>query len=181
LKKQNIYVLTGGQGTGKTTFTQKIVKGLSKKGITPAGILAQGHWKENRRERFDLIDISTQEKIIFCQREKKTGWEKIRHFYINPQGQFFGENALHPGNLKNADIVVIDEVGPFEIEGKGWADSIEKLLNESELPMIWVVRESILWEVLQKWGIEPLQIFHIDENIPSKIAQEIHHYLKNKS
>ncbi len=181
MKKQKIFIVSGAQGAGKTTFTQELISQLLIKGITSGGILAKGYWKENVRERFDLIDLLTKEKMIFCQREKKTGWEKVRHFYINPLGQSFGEKALHPDNLKDVDIVVIDEVGPFEIEGKGWADSIEKLLNESELPMIWVVRESIVWEVLEKWEIEPIQIFHINEKEPLIAAQEIYNCLNNKN
>jgi len=100
----------------------------------------------------------------------------VRHFYINPLGQSFGEKALNPENLTDVDLIVIDEVGPFEVENKGWATAIEKLLNNSDLHMIWVVRESILFEVLEKWEVEPIEMFHIKENEVNMAVQKLLQY-----
>lgn len=173
-----VFIISGKQGGGKTTFLQKVLNGLRDQNIRAGGIVAEGYWKNNVRDRFELIDLKTNRRIDFCQRESNPGWEKVRHFYINPFGQSFGEKALHPDNLSEMDIVVIDEVGPFEVEGKGWATAIEDLLNNSELPMIWVVRESIVFEVLEKWGTEAVELFHIDEIKSLFAAEEILNSLK---
>jgi len=172
-----VFIISGKQGGGKTTYLQKVLYELRHKNIKSGGIIAEGFWKEDVRDRFDLINLKENDRITYCQRESMPNWVKVRHFYINPLGQSFGEKALHPDNLKDVDIVVIDEVGPFEIEGKGWATAIEKLLTNSELLMVWIIRESIIWEVLEKWKIDPIQIFHIDESDVNTTAEEILGYL----
>jgi len=172
-----VFIITGKQGGGKTTYLQKVLIALTNNNIKIGGFIAEGYWKKNKRERFELINLKTNDRIIYCQRETKAEWEKVRHFYINPQGQTFGEKALNQDSLSDIDIVVIDEVGPFEVENKGWANSIGKLLIDSDLPMIWVVRESILFEVLEKWGIAPIKSFHIDEVDTNAAARELLDYL----
>ncbi len=176
--QQNIIIITGKQGSGKTTFLQEMIFGLTRKGIQIAGILAEGFWKNYERDHFELIDLKSKNSILFCSREPKEGWEKLNRFYINPDGQKFGEAALDPDYLKNADIVVIDEIGPFELEGKGWAKAIESVLMKlPEVNMIWVVRDNLLSEVARYFKIKPLKIFNVEEvcaeNVAGYIMQSI--------
>ena len=171
-----IIIITGEQGSGKTTFLQEMIFGLANNDVQIAGILAEGFWKNYERNHFELIDLKSKNRLLYCQREPKYGWEKLRHFYINPDGQKFGEAALDPKYLKDADIVVIDEIGPFELQGKGWAKAIESILKGlPELTMIWVVRESLLNEVTAHFKIKPLKIYHVEEvcaeNVVSYIIQ----------
>ena len=169
-----IIIITGEQGSGKTTFLQEMIFGLANNDVQIAGILAEGFWKNYERDHFELIDLKSKNSILYCQREPNDGWEKLRHFYINPDGQKFGEAALDPKYLKNADIIVIDEIGPFELKGKGWAKVIKSILKMlPEKIMIWVVRESLLNEVIDHFKILPLKIYNVEkvcsENITSYI------------
>ncbi len=174
--KHKIIILTGEQGSGKTTFLHEMIFGLAKNNLQVGGILAEGFWKNYERDRFELIDLKSNNRILYCQREPKDGWEKLRQFYINPDGQKFGEVALDTNYLNNADIIVIDEIGPFELKGKGWAKAIEsivKILQEKIL--IWVVRESLLIEVSDHFKIQPLNIYNVEkvcaENVVSYVIQ----------
>jgi len=174
--QHKIIIITGEQGSGKTTFLQEMIFGLANNDIQIAGIFAEGFWKNYERNHFELNDLKSKNSILYCQREPKEGWEKLRHFYINPDGQKFGEAALDPEYVKSADIVVIDEIGPFELKGKGWAKAIESLLRKlPEKPMIWVVRKSLLNEVASHFKIQPLKIYHVEEicaeNVVSYIIQ----------
>ena len=174
--QHKIIIITGEQGSGKTTFLQEMIFGLANNDVQIAGILAEGFWKNYERNHFELIDLKSKNRLLYCQREPKDGWEKLRHFYINPDGQKFGEAALDTDYLKNVDTVVIDEIGPFELQGKGWAKAIESILKGlPELIMIWVVRESLLNEVTAHFKIKPLKIYHVEEvcaeNVVSYIIQ----------
>jgi nucleoside-triphosphatase len=172
--KNKIIIITGEQGSGKTTFLQELLFELANKDVQIGGILAEGFWKNYERDYFELIDLKSNNKLLYCQREPKDGWENVRHFYINPVGQKFGESALDTNYLQRSDIVVIDEIGPFEIKGKGWAKSIDSLLKDiPKRIMIWVVRKSMLEEVKNHYKIKPLKIFNVTEHCAENVATYI--------
>ncbi len=111
--------------------------------------------------------------MILCKRQPVEGWQKFRHFYFNPEGFTFGQKALSSSNLSKVDIIAIDEIGPFELEGKGWSKDIDSLIHKTDIPMIWVVRESILQEIIDHWNIESYLVFDIKTESPEKVADKI--------
>ncbi len=157
-----VFVITGSQGSGKTTFLTKLTKHLRDEGLSVGGIIAHGFWNNNERAGFELENIQTGEKIILCQTNPAKGWAKFRRFYFNPEGFAFGNKVLDPANLDKTDIIVIDEVGPFELENRGWAQAIKLLLHNIDKPMIWVVRNSLKKEILSHFFINDFTIFDID-------------------
>lgn len=172
--EDKIIIVTGEQGSGKTTFVQEMIFELASNNVHTGGILAEGFWKNYERDYFKLIDLKSNKSILFCQREPKEGWEKLRHFYINPDGQKFGETALETNYLRSSDIIVIDEIGPFELKGKGWAQSIHSILEQ--LPgrlMVWVVRKSLLNEVVSHFNIQALKVYHVEEICAENVASYI--------
>lgn len=172
--EHKIFIITGEQGSGKTTFLQELIVRLANNGLQTGGILAKGFWKNYERDYFELIDLKSSNKLLYCQREPKNGWEKLRHFYINPDGQKFGEAALDPDYLKNSDIIIIDEIGPFELKGKGWAKSIEAILKQLPgITMVWVVRKNLLNEVANHFNIQALKVYHVDEVCAENVASYI--------
>lgn len=168
-----IFIISGKKGSGKTTFLKEAIKFLKETEIQVGGIVAEGYWRNNQRESFDLINQTTGDKIVFCQRDEVENWDKIRHFYLNPKGQKFGEASLKTSNLKNCDLVVIDELGPFELEGKGWSFALKKLISHSNLPMIWVIREGLENEILNYFSVSSTKIFSITEDTPKKLIEII--------
>jgi nucleoside-triphosphatase THEP1 len=178
VKERIIHIITGGQGAGKTTFLQEMIFGLAKSNIQLGGILAEGFWKNYERDHFKLIDLKSNNSILYCQRETKKGWKKWRHFYINPEGQKFGELALDPDYIAESELIVIDEVGPFELKGKGWANSIRKILDKlPDKTMIWVIRKHLLDDVYAHFNIQPYKVYHIEavcaENAVSSVLKSL--------
>jgi nucleoside-triphosphatase len=164
-----IIIITGDQGEGKTSFVEETILLLRSANIQCSGILARGTWKNGLRDRFYLEDLKSGKKIVYCQRGSEKGWEKIRHFYINPAGQDFGQQALSPGSVKHGSVVVIDEIGPFELEGKGWARSLEVLLAARISVLLIVIRRSLLEDVLNKWKIKKAEQFDVKDTSPEAL------------
>ena len=170
---QETFIITGPQGSGKTTFLVRLVRHLKKEGVAVGGFVAHGFWKDDRRNRFELEDLQNGKKTILGQTEAVEGWEKFRRFYFNPDGFAFGEKILSPDHLQNVEIIVIDEIGPFELQGKGWRKAIDILCEESNKPMIWVCRENILKELVVEFDLQSCQVFNILQNNPETIALKI--------
>lgn len=174
-----IFIIRGTQGSGKTTFLKNLVEKLSTSGLRIGGFLAEGYWKDNLRDRFELVDTKSGDRLVYCQRDQKVGWEQIRHFYINPKAVLFGEKALEPLNLADIDLVVIDEIGPFELAGKGWSKSFVRILHKSELPIIISVRESLVDQVVEYWKLNVEAIFEVSKNQTENATKEILNKLKS--
>lgn len=156
-----VFIICGQQGSGKTTFLTKLVDEIKNKDLQVGGFVAEGFWKENHRDKFELVDLKSGKKIVYCQRDPLPGWEQIRHFYINPLAIDFGESVLNLSQLDTADLVVIDEIGPFEIAGKGWAKSLDQILQVTDLPLLISVRQSLLEQVVKYFQLEVKEVFEV--------------------
>jgi len=171
--QNKIFIITGQQGSGKTTFLSELINHLKAEGISVGGFIAHGFWKDNIRDGFELEDLQTGEKIVLSQSEPVAKWKKFRRFYFNPEGFKFGEKILSPERSENMDLIAIDEIGPFELEGKGWRKAIDNLIQETNKPMIWVCRKNILSEIIAEFNLCSFHIYNISQEDAEVIAKEI--------
>ncbi len=151
-KNKKITVITGGTQSGKTTYLIEYLKSLKKQNeIIIGGIIAHGIDKNGERLGFEIEDISTGERELFCNKTKEVGDINFSRFYFKKKGINFGEQALNKA-IHNSNLLVIDEIGPLELNKKVWYGIIEKAIATEDLDMIWVVRKKILNKVLNTWG-----------------------------
>jgi nucleoside-triphosphatase THEP1 len=154
-----ITVITGTQGEGKSTLLKRIIDYLILKGLKPGGILTDGIWKDGRRDFLIARNISTQKEIPFCQREAKLGWLSAGSFYLNPAANSF---ALEAVKTKHCEVFIIDEIGKFELEEKGWYDAFTYLLRKKNIPLIFVIRDSFLNIILSRFSFTPEKLIIVD-------------------
>ena len=98
-----------------------------------------------------------------ASREYHTGWTKTGNFYFNPEAIQAGNKILNNPEINKYDLIVIDEIGPFELSGEIWAGSLSNLLSHASCHMILLVRKSIIEEVIQKWNIKEAYIIDIEK------------------
>ena len=67
----------------------------------------------------------------------------------------------------------MDEVGPFELEGRIWADAITAQRSMDICPILWVVRKHLIEEVISKWQLEGPVIFNIEHNSVDQAIESI--------
>ncbi len=159
--QNRLFIISGEQGRGKTTFLKELLSSFKERDIIAAGIMAHGFWQNGQRSGFELENILTGGKIKLCKTVQDEGWQKFRRFYFNPDAFDFGEKALSPERVKEAGFIIIDEVGPLELEGRGWAKAIGILIKETSTPMIWAVRKNLVKEVAAHFNIKDFAEFDI--------------------
>jgi len=158
-----VFFITGKKGGGKTTFITEVVSILQKEGLKADGILAPGYWQNNIRSKFDIVDIATNERKILCGMDIENGVEEIGRFKFTKEGLAFGRAALFYEKVFDKDLIIIDEVGPLELKGKGWAESIKELLVKYNKIIILVVRNDAAGEVKNYFKIEQPKYIEIEE------------------
>ena len=147
-----VFFITGEVGQGKTTLLKAIVSRLKEKGYHIHGILAEGYWVNNERTGFDLQDLNGSVRMPLCRTQPFDNWELYGRFYFNPEAIKHGKRILSVSNMKQADIVVLDEIGRFELEGRLWADEVTELVKQNII-LILVVRKRFIQNVINKWAL----------------------------
>lgn len=68
---------------------------------------------------------------------------------------------------KNLNWIIVDEIGPLELQGKGLEPAVSKLLADREnikVQILCVVRDSILEKFIEHYGLQnDYEIFELDD------------------
>ncbi|MFA6128366.1 MAG: nucleoside-triphosphatase [Bacteroidales bacterium] len=149
-----ITLITGDREEGKTTFLQNMVDDLINEGKRVTGFTAIGiHDSSGVRCGFNIRNIETRDEAEFCRTTGQAHWDKIGKYYINPQGLATGYQWMATDRIRHSDILVIDELGPLEMAGKGWSQLISRILEEDPKPMIWTVRRKLAAKMAVRWNV----------------------------
>lgn len=175
---QKVFILTGSYEQGKTTLTQKIIEVFKENKISVGGIYSPRIMENNKTIGYDIIDIVTNEREIFLRQTEDETLTKIGRFSIFPQGLLKGYNTLKPSANVNNRIVIIDEAGYLELENRGWASSIQDLLNSSNNHILLVVRDIFVEKIIQKWNLIKVFVFNISEKDHLAISKLIIEHIR---
>ena len=168
-----VFIVTGRRGEGKTSFVSGLTAGFAEMNLMPDGILALTSPGKEIPGRYTLKHIQSGRMIPLCSRKQVRGWQKTGPFYFNPQALEAGNRILtHPG-IKNNDLIILDEIGKFELEGRIWAESLTWLLLNVSCPLIITVREALVEQVIGHWNLSAVEIVHISKTTPPDISVEI--------
>ncbi|WP_292383420.1 nucleoside-triphosphatase [Methanoculleus sp. UBA430] len=148
-----VFIITGEQGQCKTTFLHQVLGLIVGANVRVRGVLAPGHVRDGRRSGFTLVDLATGEHEDLSSIDPDPRCEVHGRFYFRPEGLLFGRRALALPDPGETDLVVIDEVGRFELQGGVWAEQIDRLVALPHPPMIWTVRRRLLDTVIDRWKI----------------------------
>lgn len=162
MKTIQVYILTGAQGEGKTKRCLELVKLLKESGKSVGGILAPGFWEINTRSAFELVDLSTNKKIPFAQRDCWKNWIKLKGFYFNPLAIEKGKAILSLA-VKQNDWIVLDEIGKLDMEGHLWGPIFEELIQIPNKKWILCVRNSFVDDVIRHWHLDNVKVLKVTE------------------
>lgn len=147
MPRDNVFLLTGPTQSGKTTLIRDTAGLLMGKGMKVRGILAPGNFQDGKRNEFFCRDISSGKEELLSSRKPEKGWIPYGPFFFNPEIFAKGTATISNALKENADLVILDEVGPVEMKGKGWHQALELLKDRRDILQVWVVRERMMKEI----------------------------------
>ncbi|MCU0457284.1 MAG: DUF2478 domain-containing protein, partial [Bacteroidales bacterium] len=164
---------TGSQGEGKTAFVKKLIGLLNENGIKTGGILSERVMTGTETTGYDIVNISTGERSVFLRRDEDFGYEKIGRFSINPAGLEAGIAALESSAAGRLQIIIVDEVGRLELQGRGWTQELDRLLKVPGCNIMISVRDVFVDQVKEKWELADALTISISDLKYSEAAESI--------
>lgn len=159
--KQKVYIVTGKIESGKTTFIRDLVKKLQSEKISVSGVYSTRILENGITTGYNVVTISTGQTEKFLSITGESDQERIGKFYIFQKGLETGKAEILQ---YKSQLIVIDETGKLELEGKGWADSLNQLINIPNFNLLLSVREEVVNEVTMKFGFTPEIIYNLSES-----------------
>jgi len=178
--QSRVIIITGNIQEGKTTYLIEMLALLEKKNIKVDGFIAKGIHDENGRIGYDLEHILDGESCVYIRNKFSKGWVRYGKYYFNPKGEEFGKRILESIYSAGIDLLVIDEIGPVELKGRGWAEQVERLVNTSSNTQLWVVRKPLLKKVIRQWNIGDILVLDVSTDTPKMSIDDVVSFIKNK-
>ena len=141
----NIFI-TGPPRIGKTTVVKKVMSLLTKKGYKAGGMFCPEIKKTGKRLGFEIIDILSRERGILAHINQSYG-PRIGKYKVNLHDlSRIGVNAIKTA-INQADYIVIDELGPMELQEIDFQRKVIRALNSLK-PVLgilhWKLRHPII-------------------------------------
>jgi iron complex transport system ATP-binding protein len=154
---------------------QRVTAQLKSQNITVYGFLSLSIKENNEFIGYDLYDLKRDTQSPFIRKEGEEHWQRMGAYFFIPETLDQAQNIIfHAGD---ADICIVDEVGPLELEGKGLWPALKKVIYLPSPDYVLVVRDSILENWLGAMGQSRIKIFKAsDKELYPKMVQ----YLSTK-
>lgn len=152
-----VVLWTGERYSGKTTSVGNLVRAVRREGYDVAGLLARSVYQDEKLIGFDGVDLSSGAEAPLARRG--AGASDIGQFTFLDEGLQLGRAALSGPGEGSADLVIVDEFGPLELDGKGWRNNVDSLLAAGRAVVLLVVRRELVGRVQQLYsdlGVEVL-------------------------
>ncbi len=142
-------LITGKIGSGKTRIAELIAAELEKRGIEVGGVISPRVIRDHKTVGYTVRDLSTGEERPFARLEPPG--VPVGRFFISVDGLEFARTAITRA-AQSTRVVFVDEVGRLELDDKGLADAVRKILRGKALPVL-LVRDELSEKVRRTFAI----------------------------
>jgi len=160
-----IFILTGTVNSGKTTTLDRWITEYRSEGIQPRGILSPAIFRGGKKISYDVWDLGSDARLPLASEEALEKGERFGRFRFFERGLQLGRQAISKLDEKTK-LGVVDEVGPLELAGGGWSDSLRTAISLPPEKLILVVRSHLVDEVAEYFGIDRFQVLTTDSDRP---------------
>ena len=149
----NICLITGDSGVGKTTWCQRWLNLARAAGWQVAGLLSPPVLEQGQKVGIELVDLASGERRPLAQRRPS----EIEANDLITKQWWFDTAVLDWGNhvlqqIGTVDLLIIDELGPLEFErGQGLQAAFNLVTAGNYRLAAVVVRPSLIAQAQQRW------------------------------
>jgi len=170
----SVVFLTGIPRVGKSTVVGNVVERLRLNGVKVGGMTSADLRSGPTRIGFEIRDLITGEVGVLAHVSQAAG-PRIGRYRVNSEDlDRIGAGAILSA-IKDADLIVIDEVGPMELTSRKFKDAVQAALVCGK-PVLGTVhrnaQDPIVRAIKSGQGIEVIEVtYEIRDTMPKTIAE----------
>ncbi len=150
--KHKIIFISGERDSGKTSMAYSLCSRLDLDGKSVGGVMQVLSLPGEEKTTYTLTSDVDGSSIIMLDREEHEGWEACGRFFCNPEAFFWAESQFNASYDK--DVMVFDEIGRFEMEGRGFDTSFSDAVDSYKGYIMAIVRDEFLEAVCSRYAID---------------------------
>ena len=120
--------LTGEPGCGKTTVLSRATEMLVLRGVKVGGMMSSDFRKGGTRAGFSIENIMTHEKGVLASVDGGKG-PRVGRYTVNIHDLEEVGAAAITRATEDADVILIDELGPMELYSSRFIESVKAALD----------------------------------------------------
>ncbi|MGY4706467.1 nucleoside-triphosphatase [Candidatus Bipolaricaulota sp. J31] len=144
-----LLVIAGPVGAGKTRAAEALARYITARGHRVGGVVSPRTLRRGETVGYRVRDLATGEERPLCALTPPG--LRFGRFYFAREGLEFAREAIIRA-AREAEFVVVDEVGPLELEGHGFAPGIVEA-RASGKPLAITARPRLVDAVLDWLGV----------------------------
>lgn len=141
-----LLIIHGPRGAGKTTYLRRHVGALAAAGKAVGGIASPAVFEGGRRVGYDLLDLRHGARRLLARVvTAPASVPTVGPYRFDDAAIAAGNSLLFTALRDQLEVVAIDEVGPLELAGHGWAPALAFALEGARLwqQLVIVARSSL--------------------------------------
>jgi nucleoside-triphosphatase THEP1 len=171
---------------GKTTVCQVVAELARRRGYRPGGVITPALYSSHGAKLgFEAVDVGSGERWPLAHTDQKMGGPRVGPYSFDPTGMARALKVLERAISAGCDLLMVDEIGPLELEqGEGFAPILELLPSaamESRPTairnLLIVVRPALLDQLLRHLRGTQCSIFSVTEEnrdeLPLRIVEKL--------
>jgi nucleoside-triphosphatase THEP1 len=154
-----IWMLTGDQGTGKTTFCRTLAARARLEGWRVGGLASPAVFDGDHKTGILVENLATGEMRPFAADDPHPPFQQpLGKWYIDPSAIVWGNQILKSNNFQ--DLLIVDELGPLELVHQlGWKYALETLHAGRFHLAVVVIRPALSDIAHQLWKLSEIISF----------------------
>jgi nucleoside-triphosphatase THEP1 len=173
------FLLTGERQVGKTTVCRRVAELARGLGYDPAGLLTPALvGEEGLPVAYHAQMVSDGEQRLLARAKGDLDGPRTGRYSFDADVFSWVMEGLRRAISQGCDLLIVDEIGPLELEqGRGLAPILPDLFTEGHPPLLLVVRPELIVQLQKRLPAIPFRTFTVTQEnrqaLPHDIVEEL--------